>query len=277
MNVLKQIISEQDISIQFVQEQIDQGQIDQGQIDQGQIGQGQVIVGNIGQGQVIVGNIGLSPKIDYNLNQIYDKIRGKKVFIFDLETTGIFDKTHFYKYWDNTIFDSARIVEIGYYYTNNFSLNNDSTDSKNYIHSYLRKPLDFDYINPLAEEKHGLNITYLKTNGIKFSQILNAGLIQNLNDAEYIISHNTQFDFYILLNELHRLKLYQTIQKLLYIMKSKKLLCTCKASGYMALNKLYNKIFNSNPEIAHRAGEDVKTLIEIIIRKQINIIYKNNL
>ncbi len=40
----------------------------------------------------------LSEKIEYNLNQIKETIIGKKVFIFDLETTGLFDKKSFYKY-----------------------------------------------------------------------------------------------------------------------------------------------------------------------------------
>jgi DNA polymerase III epsilon subunit-like protein len=152
----------------------------------------------------------LSPKVDQNLVILYSKIRGKKVFIFDLETTGIFDTTQCYKYWDNSVFNTARIVEIGYYYSDNFGVEDDFYVNST-IHSYLRKPIDFDYMHEMAEEKHGLSIDFLKTNGFKFSQILNSGLINMLNNAEYIISHNTTFDFYILLNELNRFKLKNTI------------------------------------------------------------------
>jgi len=216
----------------------------------------------------------LSPKIDYNLNQIKDKIIGKKVFIFDLETTGLFDKKLFYKYWDNTVFDSARIVEIGYYYSENFGLD---FESNNIIHSYLRKPTDFDSIDPKAIEKHCITIDKLKLDGFTFSRILNQNLINILNSCEIIISHNTLFDFYILLNELHRFKLKNTIKYLIDIKSNNNLICTCKASGYKRLDFLYKSIFNNEPLISHRAGEDVKTLIEIIIRQNLDLIYKLNL
>jgi hypothetical protein len=55
------------------------------------------------------------------------------------------------------------------------------------------------------------------------------------------------------------------------------LLCTCRASGYKSLTNLYEIIFDSKPEIAHRAGEDVKTLIEIILKTKLNTIYKFSL
>jgi len=258
--------------------------------------------------------VGLTEKVDSNLNFIYNKIQGKKVFIFDLETTGLFDKKNFYKYWDNSVFNSSRIVEIGYYYSDNFDGNSagnsnklpdileflpistilpinksdESFDNKlsvtninkndfeinNIIHSYLRKPTDFNYIDPIAESKHGININQLKQYGYKFSQILNKDLLIKLNEADYIISHNTMFDFYILLNELNRFKLKQTISHLLDIKTKKHLLCTCKSSGFQTLEKLYFNIFDDKPTILHRAGDDVKTLVEIISRKKINTIYK---
>ena len=126
----------------------------------------------------------------------------------------------------------------------------------------------------MAEAKHGLSIEYLKSNGYKFSQILNSGLIHMLNDAEYIISHNTTFDYYILLNELNRFKLKNTIRNLIDIRTQKKLLCTCKLSGYSTLDGLYKKIFNESPDVSHRAGEDVKTLVEIITREKLPLEYK---
>jgi len=216
----------------------------------------------------------LSHKIEYNLNKIKEQIIGKKVFIFDLETTGLFDKKLFYKYWDNSVFDSSRIVEIGYYYSENFGLD---FESNNIIHSYLRKPTDFNTIHPKAEEVHGISIDKLKADGFTFSQILNQDLIQKLNSCDIIISHNTLFDFYILLNELNRFKLNNTIQYLLSIKSNNNLICTCKASGYKRLNFLYNAIFNVEPNITHRAGDDVKTLVEIIIKEIISIEYKSKL
>ncbi len=217
----------------------------------------------------------LSPKVEFNFQTILNKILGKRVFIFDLETTGLFDKTKFYQYWSNEVFDSARIVEIGYYYSDNFNFEN-LTDPT-IIHNYLRKPTDFTEINPTAQEKHGITIENLMLNGYTFSKILNVDLIHKLNACDYIISHNTMFDFYVLLNELNRFRLKNTIQYLKELQKDKRLLCTCRASGYQSLDKLYKKIFNEDPTVSHRAGEDVKTLIEIIIKKQLNVIYKLNL
>jgi hypothetical protein len=93
----------------------------------------------------------------------------------------------------------------------------------------------------------------------------------------YIISHNTLFDFNILLNELFRFKLNKTIKHLLDIRTNKCLICTCRLSGYKSLENLYKIIFEKNPKISHRAGEDVKTLIEIIKKKEIDFKFKYEL
>jgi DNA polymerase III epsilon subunit-like protein len=214
---------------------------------------------------------GLSEKVQFNFTNILNKIMSKRVFIFDLETTGLFDKKNYYKYWSNEVFDPARIVEIGYYYSDNFG---NDLESNNIIHSYLRKPTDFDYIHPKAEEKHKITIEKLKSDGYKFSQILNTDLMNKLTNSDYIISHNTLFDFYILLNELNRFKLKNTIKHLLEIKKSNNLLCTCRASGFKSLENLYKIIFNQMPNVSHRAGEDVQTLIEIILKTKLDINYK---
>ena len=213
----------------------------------------------------------ISEKVEYNFNRIKEQIIGKKVFIFDLETTGLFDKKQYYKYYDNSVFDSSRIIEIGYYYSENFGLD---FETNNIIHSYLRKPTDFYSIHPKAEEKHGISIEQLMNNGYTFSKILNKDLINKLNECEIIISHNTQFDFYILLNELYRFNLKATINYLLSIKNNNNLICTCKASGYKKLDFLYKSIFECDPEISHRAGEDVKTLVEIITKNKLNLDYK---
>lgn len=214
----------------------------------------------------------LSDKILSNLNNIKETIIGKRVLIFDLETSGLFDFKHYYKYWSNQIFDNSRIIEIGYYYTSNFQIDTLIDESVN-IHTYLRKPLDFDHIDPESERVHNISIEHLKSNGFKFSQILNSGLIKILNNVDYIISHNTKFDFYILLNELNRLKLSQTIKYLTKLQKEKRLLCTCMATGYCKLEKLYINRFNEEPINLHRAGDDVKTLLEILICNKVKYNY----
>lgn len=216
---------------------------------------------------------GLSNKVEQNFQTILNKIQGKRVFIFDLETTGIFNKKDSFKYWSNTVFDSARIVEIGYYYSENFGITNDLVSNK-IIHSYLRKPTDFTFIHPEAEKKHGISINKLHTDGYKFSQILNQDLIKKISNCDYIISHNTDFDFSILLNELYRFNLNNTISYLKNLRSTGGLICTCKSSGYKTLEHLYELIFNSKPEVLHRAGNDVKTLVEIILKQKLNTEYK---
>jgi hypothetical protein len=47
-----------------------------------------------------------------------------------------------------------------------------------------RKPTDFDTIHPKAEEKHGISIDRLKTDGFTFSHILNQDLITKLNSCD---------------------------------------------------------------------------------------------
>jgi DNA polymerase III epsilon subunit-like protein len=215
---------------------------------------------------------GLSKRVSNNFKNILDRIRGRKVFIFDLETTGLFNKKYFYKYWNNKIFNKSRIIEIGYYYSTNFG--DDNFASNNIIYSYLRKPTDFDNIDPEAESKHGININKLQTEGYIFSKILNMNLIRILSNCDIIISHNTMFDFSILLNELYRFKTKNLIKYLLNIKKSGNLICTCKASGFRSLGTLYKLIFNDEPITLHRAGDDVKTLLEIIMKKKLDLQFK---
>ena len=117
----------------------------------------------------------------------------------------------------------------------------------------------------------------LKLNGYTFSRILNQDLIAKLNNCNVIISHNTLFDYSILLNELYRFKLHNTIQHLQSIKQNNNLICTCRASGYKRLNVLYHLIFDKEPSITHRAGDDVNTLMEIIIKEHLNLNYKLSL
>lgn len=199
------------------------------------------------------------------LNSIVSKIIGKKVLILDFETTGLVtDKKNFFKYTDNNIYDGCRVVEVGYYYTPSFD-----PDANNLtIHNYLRKPTDFTTISPGAQSVHGISFEKIMNEGIEFKTILDTTLLQILNNTDIFISHNTSFDFYVLLNELYRLKHWTTIKKLTAIRTNKNILCTCRASGYKKLTKLYSEMFNEEPNIAHRAGDDVKTLIEILLKRK---------
>ena len=210
-----------------------------------------------------------------NFDSIIEQIRGKKVLILDLETTGLVkDRNNFYKYWDNKIYNECRIVEIGYWYTPSFDPNVDQLK----INNYLRKPTDFFEIPQGAVDVHGISFEKAFNEGYTFNKIMVnnkddngnecLSLYQILNTIDVFISHNTAFDFYVLLNELQRIKQFGTIKKLLSIKKNKNVICTCKHSGYKRLGNIYKSIFNCDVNVAHRAGDDVKTLIEIILKKK---------
>jgi len=231
---------------------------------------------HIGQSVIASPSEGTQPK-QINFDSIIERIRGKKVLILDLETTGLVkDRANFFKYWDNKIYDECRIVEIGYWYSPSFDPNVSSLK----INNYLRKPTDFFEIPAGAVAVHGISFEKASTDGFTFNKIMiNSkdnlnntclSLHQILNTIDVFISHNTAFDFYVLLNELYRIKQLGTIKKLIQIKKNKDVICTCKHSGYKRLGNIYKSIFNCDVNVAHRAGDDVKTLIEILIKKQIN-------
>jgi DNA polymerase III epsilon subunit-like protein len=192
-------------------------------------------------------------------------ITGKRVLILDFETTGLIsDQKLFYQYTNNGLYDSCRVIEIGYYYSQNFNNDIDTLE----IHNYLRKPTDFTSIDPRAEQVHGISFEKITNEGIEFKTLLNNKLLYILNNIDVLVSHNIRFDFYVLLNELYRLKQWKTIHRLLTLRKNNCVLCTCQASGYKKLSRLYQDTFNIEPENAHRASDDVKILIEILLKKR---------
>jgi len=219
----------------------------------------------------------MSPSKPVDFTTILERIRGKKVLILDLETTGLVkDRANFFKYWDNKVYNECRIVELGYWYTPSFDPNVDNLK----INNYLRKPTDFFEIPQGAVDVHGISFEKAMTEGYTLNKIminkrddLNnpcLSFYEILNTIDVFISHNTAFDFYVLLNELYRIKQFRTIKRLLDIKKLKNVICTCKHSGYKRLGNIYKSIFNCDVNVAHRAGDDVKTLIEILIGRQFN-------
>jgi DNA polymerase III epsilon subunit-like protein len=212
--------------------------------------------------------------LEIDFTSIIENIKGKKVLIIDLETTGLIkDRNNFYKYWDNKIYDECRIVEIGYWYSDSFDPNIESLN----IHNYLRKPTDFFEIPQNVVDIHGITFEDAFNNGFTLNQIMtkhsehnNLSFYDMLNSCDVFISHNTTFDFYVLLNELCRIKQFGTINKLLQVNKNKNVICTLKHSGYKRLIHIYKSIFKCDPTISHRAGDDVKTLLEVILKKSFN-------
>lgn len=201
--------------------------------------------------------------------QLYARLKGKKVLIIDLETTGfIKDKKKNTEYANDDLYDTCRIIEIGYYYSNSFG-----DDKDHIIYNFLRKPHEFDKqfdISKEAYDVHGITLEKCMLNGYTLIDILKYNLYTYLNTVDYIIAHNISFDLYVILNELNRLKQSATVNRLLFMNTRRRAFCTCFMTGFTKLTKLYKEEFLKEPNIAHRAGDDVKTLLELILCKQID-------
>ena len=212
-----------------------------------------------------------------------DKLLGKNVLVFDLETNGLpIRRSGYYEnlgdaYYDfkkNKAYDKSRVVEVGWSYIENFDKEN--IDLEN-IQSYIRKPTDFDEIT--NSEFHGITYKKAKKKGKNLSTILNKkGLKKAIQNCDYVVAHSASFDMYILLNELYRLGFKKSMNRLAGFLNTDKLVCTaelgrevCKirsmyGPGYKIpqLVELYKHYYKCYPEKSHRAKNDVKTVLEIL-------------
>lgn len=183
--------------------------------------------------------------------------RGKRVLIFDLETTGLpktkgFDK--FYKYDCNDAYDSSRIIQLSYsMYNLGVTLETDLV-----IHNYYRYPTDEIMISDSSYRVHHITREHLVNYGIPFVNIINDGFIDALNQCDYIISHNIKFDFNVLLNELYRIN-YNIPKEW-----DNKLVCTCKLTDFTKLCTLYQIMVGKEDLNFHDASSDVLALYRIL-------------
>uniref|UniRef100_A0A6C0HLK0 Exonuclease domain-containing protein n=1 Tax=viral metagenome TaxID=1070528 RepID=A0A6C0HLK0_9ZZZZ len=236
-----------------------------------------------------------------------EQLIGKKVFIFDTETTGLPEKkpggkfgTRSEYYSPNTrpsAYDTARIVSIAWFYTDNFTY---STLDTNNINHYIRKPEGFTEIP--KTHIHGISYDNAMTNGILFKEILKTTPLEaDLLNCDYIVAHNVLFDIHILLNELVRSEEFNLTEKINAMLDYNKCICTgeigkpiCKlgyknskidyvnyTSGNSNSNtttathrlprykmpklcEFYNHLFGCEMQNAHSASGDVKALMEIL-------------
>lgn len=219
-----------------------------------------------------------------------EHLKGKKVFIFDTETTGIPTKKpntkwgsrdEYYDYYNNDSYDQSRIVSIAWYYTNNFS--QDSLDISK-VEYFIRKPDTFTEIN----NSHIHNITFdiALSQGLDIQTILDQHNLEKiLLESDYIIAHNVMFDVHILLNELHRLNKINLISHISHLLDINQCICSgeigkpiCKLefpnskypkrfkTNYKMpkLSEFYKIVFNKEMENAHNAKGDVQALVEIL-------------
>lgn len=206
-----------------------------------------------------------------------------KIFIFDLETTGIpithkkefikgNYKDQYYDFKDNSKYDSSRIVQFAWYLHDTESKTNTNINN---IHSYIIKPDDtFKITN---SHIHGITHENALKSGVKLSKLMNNSQLKNdLKSADFMCGHNVYFDLYILLNGLWRINYTKTIKRILTLMVCDNILCTGSLGkeitkltwnhdGYKMpkLSVLYHYFYNDTPSILHDAKYDVFTTCEI--------------
>ena len=231
-----------------------------------------------------------------DINKIYSplhKLQGKNIFVFDTETTGLPERgpSGWGSYWFynlNEKYDNSRIISIAWSSIHNY--NKEAMNNKlPKIEHFLRYPEGFNEIT----NSHIHGITYEDTlkDGVTFTNLLiDKGLCVDLLKADYIIAHNINFDYYILMNELYRLGTEHAKACMLHLsnLKTKnRCICTgeistniCKMDfpsnpnnykGYKTkkykmpkLSELYVYYYGKEFENQHSADGDVKALLEIM-------------
>ena len=205
---------------------------------------------------------------------------GKKVLVFDLETTGLPQKKRinglevYDDYKINKSYDSSRIVSIAWYHDDNFD---NKKINYNNIKEYIRKPIDFDNIP--TTHIHGISYEHALCEGVDLKDIIyNKDLHNNIINSDIIIGHNCLFDINILLNELYRNSFIDTFNHLEQLLLNKQYFCTaetgreiCKIMNIHThkykmpkLSELYYYYFMENPKNSHNASDDVLSTLKIL-------------
>ncbi len=212
----------------------------------------------------------------HTYEQMIAKIEGKKVMFIDLETTGFplrKDKSMPGKYANYTMddqYNTSRILQIGWYYNKNWSKGTfkDQELNVNDVKSVIRKPLNFNSMNPKSLEVHGITIEMAIEHGTRFRQILDGEFGKNLKECDFIIAYNAYFDFSILCNEIHRIKNIALYDKMLRL-RDQNVLCMmimCKSYNGKILSQeaMYKQLFQVEPLKQHDAKNDVFTMLKIL-------------
>lgn len=198
-----------------------------------------------------------SKVIGHRLGEFCRANYGKKVLLFDLETIGLPTSrgfNRFYPYTENRHYDSARIVQLAYC---TFTLG-DSEESDLELFNFYRAPDKFQ-VSPESFRIHGLSQPFLEERGIHFDAIMDSGFTEALVNCDWIISHNIEFDFNILCNELHR------AGRKIPAEWRQKLACTCRMTDFTRLGVLYEALVGqSNNLDFHNARSDVLALYRIL-------------
>ena len=240
-------------------------------------------------------------------------LEGKNIFVFDTETTGLPERSpngwgSYWSYYINEKYESSRIISIAwssihnfhkdkiYFNTNTTSATTSATTAATpattpplIVEHYLRYPEGFTEIN--NSHIHGIKYEDVLNNGFTFNDLLQKkGLCVDILKADYIVAHNINFDYHVLMNELYRLGTEYAKACMIHLNKLKekgRCICTgelstdiCKmefktVSNYKGnkksksykmpkLSELYVYYYGKEFENQHSADGDVKALLEIM-------------
>ena len=223
-------------------------------------------------------------------------LKNKNVFVFDTETTGLPERSpsgwgSYWSYFMNEKYESSRIVSIAWSTIHNFNRDTSEkiNDSINNIKHYLRYPEGFTEIN--NSHIHGITYENTLNNGFLLNDLLeNKGLCVDILKSDYIVAHNIDFDYYVLMNELYRLGTESAKACMIHLntlYTKKRCICTgklstdiCKMefktiSNYKGnkkakrykmpkLSELYVYYYGKEFDNQHSADGDVKALLEIM-------------
>ena len=206
---------------------------------------------------------------------LINKILKKKVLFIDLETTGLPNRNKnndipgsYPDYTSNKDYDRSRILQIGWCYYDNFSL--DFVVDLNDVHSILVKPVDFTSVRECIVQVHGITFDNVKKNGFPIEKILNSDFGKCLTNCEYIVAFNAYFDFSILMNELHRAK-NNVLYNKLFQMRNDYVICAMDLSkSYLGIGRAFSQsttyhiLLNKEAEKQHDAKGDVFAMLEIV-------------
>jgi len=177
-----------------------------------------------------------------------------KALVFDLETTGIPNKTEnnlYFPYKLLSYYKRSRIVSICMmlYDTNQKKIQK--------VLAQIVKPSYDKSFYSEAEKIHKISYEQAEKEGVEFKHLC-ADIESLINECDVIVSHNIGFDYSILLSELYRAN-----HDLGPLINSKRLYCTMlagaskvKGADTIKLPELYKALTNKDMEERHESKYD---------------------
>lgn len=132
--------------------------------------------------------------------------------------------------------------------------------------SHIINPAEFTYKFD-AVQVHGITQEYAVLHGSYLKEVLEK-FEAAVSDASYLIAHNIEFDFPVILSEYSRSRISQTnllSLKRICTMKSSKEYCNIKTPRglkYPKLEELYQKLFRSPLPITHNSMNDAEACMK---------------